>query len=525
MSLWILTNANSQQVAKDLQTICPDPALTIDFGPHADGSVGSGAVSFQPAPTTSSVGCQLVQALVASPVAVGLRGETDVWSALPTAGYTLDNVGGVTLTDRYPSPTLIEIVYDISPCGGKGFWVTSSTGTHISVPGPVALFHEMVHAKDAIIGADTGVPALDEARAVAQENTFRASLGLPARAGHAGGCNPPTPVPAPPPRKGCFIATAAFGSIIEPEVQFLRSFRDNVLRRTRSGEAFFDTYWKHYYRVSPLIVSAMQDPEVRQVVRWSVVTPIVRYLELLLKFPSTPLDAVPEPWHSFLTAMRDDLERWTGEIDLPRTFAGLDAPAAAQELGILLRYVLRSEAKRADYLADLERRGEIPLTGSPCQLKTAAARLAQCGVPLQEAVRVVPAPAAGPCSGSVSTYMNQDEVLDLSSAPAGDGVYQVMITCLTPFDQIALFYSQTDNPNNVYFLAQNNVVVGQVVVFNLGPCNLLDKYNIGFFIGDQMVDSIPNSDPIFQGQGSVTPALDHQIHPNDPPCSSGWSIS
>jgi hypothetical protein len=522
MSLWILTNANRVNVAQDLQTICPDPALTIDLGPDADGNLGSGTVSFQPAPTTSSVGSQMVQKLVASPVAIGLRGETDVWSVQPVPGYTLNHVGGVTIKDKYPSPTLIEIVYDINPCGGNGFWVTDSTGKHISVPGPVALFHEMAHAHDLVTGVYTGNGAVDEASAVAQENTFRASLGLPARAGHSGGCNAPPPATAPAPKSECFIATAAFGSVIEPEVQFLRSFRDDVLRRTRAGEAFFDTYWKHYYRVSPPIVSAMEDPEVRQVVRWSMVTPIVRHLELFLKFPDAPLDAVPEPWRAFLLAMRDDLENWTGEVELPRTFTGLDAPAAAQELGILLRYALRSEARRADFLADLERRGEIPLAGSSCQLKTAAARLAQCGVRPQEAARVVAAPAAGPRSGCVSTYMNQDEVLNFSNVPTGDDVYQVVITCADPFDQIALFYNQTDNPNNIYFLAENNTVAGQVVVFNLGPCSLMDSYAIGFFVGGEMVQTIPNSDPIFQGQQNVTPALDQLIHPNDPPCKSGW---
>jgi hypothetical protein len=527
MSLWILTNANSGHVATDLQTICPDPALQIDFGTHAAGSVGSGAVSFFPAPTTSSVGCQMVQELVASPVAIGLRGETDVWSAKAVPGWTLDQVGGVTIGDKHPAPTLIEIVYDISPCGGRGIWVTDSTGNHITVTGPVALFHEMAHAHDRITGVFTGVPAVDEASAVAQENIFRASLGMAARAGHSGGCNPPPP---PAPSHRCFIATAAFGSIIEPEVQFLRSFRDDVLRRTRAGQAFFDTYFKHYYRVSPSIVSVMQDPEVRQVVRWSVVTPIVRYLELLVKFPDAPLDGVPEPWRAFLAAMREDLKKWTGEIELPRTFVGLDAPTAAQELGILLRYVLRSETSRGDYLADLEQRGEIPLAGSSCQLKTAAARLAQCGVRPQEAARVVAAPAAEPCSGPVSTYMNQTENLDFGSVPVGDDVYQIVITCLgLPLDQIAVFYNQTDNPNNVYFLAENNLQLGQVAVFNLGPCSLLQSYNIGFYWQDQkgaQQATIPDpTNPIFQGQSTMTPALDQIIHPNDPPCKSAWSFT
>lgn len=45
----------------------------------------------------------------------------------------------------------------------------------------------------------------------------------------------------------CFIATAAWGSTQEPHVSLLRSFRDNVLKKTSAGRLFIDTY----YRLSP----------------------------------------------------------------------------------------------------------------------------------------------------------------------------------------------------------------------------------------------------------------------------------
>jgi hypothetical protein len=76
------------------------------------------------------------------------------------------------------------------------------------------------------------------------------------------------------------------------------------------------------------------------------------------------------------------------------------------------------------------------------------------------------------------------------------------------------------------FLSQDNVQNRQVATFVLGPCNLLNAYAIGFFIANQQVATIPDpNNPIFQGQPHITPALDHQIHPNDPPCASGWTIS
>ena len=42
----------------------------------------------------------------------------------------------------------------------------------------------------------------------------------------------------------CFIATAAFGSYMEPEVKILRDFRDRVLLTNFAGKAFVGLYYK-----------------------------------------------------------------------------------------------------------------------------------------------------------------------------------------------------------------------------------------------------------------------------------------
>jgi peptide/nickel transport system substrate-binding protein len=52
---------------------------------------------------------------------------------------------------------------------------------------------------------------------------------------------------------GCLIATAAFGSELTPQVQYLRHFRDNYILSTASGSAFMNTFNSLYYSFSPQV--------------------------------------------------------------------------------------------------------------------------------------------------------------------------------------------------------------------------------------------------------------------------------
>jgi len=54
---------------------------------------------------------------------------------------------------------------------------------------------------------------------------------------------------------GCFIATAAFGSPLQPQVLILKRFRDEVLMRSKGGRLLASAY----YRVSPSIARAVAD--------------------------------------------------------------------------------------------------------------------------------------------------------------------------------------------------------------------------------------------------------------------------
>jgi hypothetical protein len=69
----------------------------------------------------------------------------------------------------------------------------------------------------------------------------------------------------------CFVATAAYGSYLDPHVEALREFRDRYLLTNVPGRAF--VAW--YYRVSPPIAATIAtSPAARAAVR-IVLTPVV----------------------------------------------------------------------------------------------------------------------------------------------------------------------------------------------------------------------------------------------------------
>jgi hypothetical protein len=76
---------------------------------------------------------------------------------------------------------------------------------------------------------------------------------------------------------GCFIATAAFGSPLEPHVQALRQFRDRYLQRTGLGRAFIRFYYRHS---PPLAAVIAQHAWLKFMVRM-LLTPLV----LVIAFP------------------------------------------------------------------------------------------------------------------------------------------------------------------------------------------------------------------------------------------------
>jgi len=80
---------------------------------------------------------------------------------------------------------------------------------------------------------------------------------------------------------GCLIATAAFGSELSPQVQFLREVRDNTVLQTESGSVFMAGFNQFYYSFSPAIADYERENLVFKEAVKLMLTPLLASLTLL----------------------------------------------------------------------------------------------------------------------------------------------------------------------------------------------------------------------------------------------------
>jgi len=80
---------------------------------------------------------------------------------------------------------------------------------------------------------------------------------------------------------GCLIATAAYGSEMAPQVQFLREIRDGKVMTTQSGTAFMTGFNQFYYSFSPTVADyERENPVFKEAVKVTL-TPLLTSLTLL----------------------------------------------------------------------------------------------------------------------------------------------------------------------------------------------------------------------------------------------------
>ena len=80
---------------------------------------------------------------------------------------------------------------------------------------------------------------------------------------------------------GCLIATAAYGTELAPQVQFLREIRDGRVAGTESGAAFMGAFNQAYYAFSPYVADYQREnPAFREATKLAI-TPLVASLGIM----------------------------------------------------------------------------------------------------------------------------------------------------------------------------------------------------------------------------------------------------
>lgn len=162
----------------------------------------------------------------------------------------------------------------------------------------------------------------------------------------------------------CFIATAVTGGPLSPEVELLRGLRDNVLMKTTTGRRMFEEFYREYYKFSPSIVSIIHsNPEFKEALRWSIVDPLINYFRLVIMRPDwkpEDIESIPNHIRDYFLLVNNEMDAWLSRVPLPSNF-DLESPeAAAMELAVILKFVLKTPEKKLSYLEKLHQQNIIP---------------------------------------------------------------------------------------------------------------------------------------------------------------------
>jgi hypothetical protein len=99
---------------------------------------------------------------------------------------------------------------------------------------------------------------------------------------------PPPTTPPPtttspttqPPRQGCIIATAAYGSPMDPEVAHMRHVRDDLIGSSKTGRVLVDRWNAFYYSWSSPVAKWIRESDTRQAAFRILLSPLLGVIHL-----------------------------------------------------------------------------------------------------------------------------------------------------------------------------------------------------------------------------------------------------
>jgi hypothetical protein len=223
----------------------------------------------------STVSVTLATGSTGSVTSFGTLSQTQLPLSSKPSTLTISNAAQMRIDGVTPGATVtINIAFDSLPANPVFYKVVGSTWTAFTpiVSGNIITYD--VVDNGAFDSDPTSGVIVDPVVVGTINSTGGTGGGSGSTTGN--GSIAPATVSSGSSNSGCFIATAAYGSYLDPHVKVLRNFRDEVLLQNRLGTAFVKFYYKH----SPPIADYIAQHGALRIIFRLLLTPVILLVKL-----------------------------------------------------------------------------------------------------------------------------------------------------------------------------------------------------------------------------------------------------